>query len=144
MEVSGLFSVTPRGGETILYVARADIARVQALQWDAAAGVTDTARYDTRPLVGREKREKHIPFVRVYGECAEGTLCTALLTLRMENSRNLNYIVRGMFDRGRGVLFYQEFPTAATLCRECYGILSAITGLNVEVREVEIGYVEKA
>lgn len=144
MNANALFSVTPRGGETILYIARSDLTKVQALQWNAEAGVGDSMEYISRPIVGREKREKHIPFVRVFGTCAEGTWATALLTLRMDNRRNLTFRARGPFSRERNLLFYQEFPVPATLCMEGAVWLTQLTGVNAEVWEVEPGYVEKA
>lgn len=143
MRVNGLISVSPRGGETVVYIARGDTGEVDALVLNAEHAALANGRYDTRQANGREESLKTYNKVTVYGSCHPDTRCGATLTLQLDNSRNLSFPARGMYDRHRKILFYQEFPPQAAQGRRGSILLSNLTGADVEIEEVVLEYSEK-
>jgi hypothetical protein len=143
MQVSGLFAVSPRGGKQLLFLTRADAPKVQSLQLNATSVALSGGRIVLRPFSTPEEKENRGVRLVVEGECAAGTYCTAVLVLWLDRNRKLTFNVRGLFDRNKNILFYQELPPAAATFEEGALDLQQIVGLDVSVEKSRLEYVER-
>jgi hypothetical protein len=143
VQINGMVVVTPRGGKPILYITRADEAKVQALSLNGANVALSGGRIVGRPFLGNEEAVKTAKRYTREGTCAPGTFCTATLILHLDRNRRVSFPVRGPYDRGGNILFLQEFRPEASRGREIAAELSNIVGLDVELEKERLEFTER-